>query len=195
MVSFLSCSLCSLFLEFLLAKVCTSWIDFIIYYSLLFSLCLLILFWKIFSKFPLLFNFRILVILIFKVLSCFLMIPYFYSYFINYDLLFFWKYFTSEFCSFFLFEFCYGSYIVSGYCESLCCYCLFLVIGHFSPGVWLTFLSVHIWPCVTMKWSRDWGFQLAGFVVRRPLLSICRSFLRGQCLQRINLKWSPSYVL
>lgn len=108
MVSFLSCSLCSLFLEFLLAKVCTSWIDFIIYYSLLFSLCLLILFWKIFSKFPLLFNFRILVILIFKVLSCFLMIPYFYSYFINYDLLFFWKYFTSEFCSFFYSSFVMG---------------------------------------------------------------------------------------
>ena len=60
-ISFLPFSLCSLSPEFLLAQVCTFWIDLIIYFSLLFSVSLppYSAFWKISPKWSLLFNFKI----------------------------------------------------------------------------------------------------------------------------------------
>lgn len=125
-ISFLPFSLCSLSPEFLLAQVCTFWIDLIIYFSLLFSVSLppYSAFWKISPKWSLLFNFKILVALVPKVLSCFLMVPYFYSCFRSAV-----SYFSENILlKAFSFEFCYGSYIVSGSCGSLCRCCLFLFV-------------------------------------------------------------------
>lgn len=130
--------------EFLLAQVCTSWIDLIICFFSSVS-CFLppyFAFWKISLKCSLVFNFKILVALVPKVLSCFLMIPYFYSCFRSAAL-----YFSENILlKAFSFEFCYGSYIVSlvpSHFAAVVCFSL-LLDENFLQVSGEPWLSVHI---------------------------------------------------
>ena len=181
--------LCSLFLEFLLAKVCASWTDLITYYSLLFSASLpsYPTIWNISLKFLLLFNFKILVILIPKFYLSLWCFPIFVLILLIQSFIYLRILYLRLF-GFVLFL--YGSYIVSGSCRSLfgllfgsCCYWTFFSRSLVNLAVCL------IWEWVIVRWfgGSEWwrAFQLGGFLVGRPLTQYLEvSSQRSVCFSR-----------